>query len=537
MTKKTTFISFALTAATIIIVALFVGCQQNETEEVMQATLPKSITVSKGKFVDNLGRQVILNGINVISKSKEQGYLVDEDSTLYAKLSQWGFNSIRFGIIWDGIEPEPGVYNEAYLQGIDQHIKWAADNNIFVVLDMHQDLYSVLYADGAPKWATLTKGKPHKTGAIWSDAYMLSQAVQTAFDNFWANAPASDGIGLQDHYAQMWQHVANRYANNPTVIGYDLMNEPFPGTPALQSMPTMLATYGKMMYETTGKMLSEHELLLMWSNVEKRGEILMNLESKESFATVIDALFPLNREFEAHTMQPFYQKVSDAIREVDKWSILFLEHAYLSNMGIRSSLARTTLEDGRPDSLLAYAPHGYDLVTDTENASSASHDRLSFIYNRLQETAASLNMPLWLGEWGAFYRHGESIVPVAQHAVSQIEKHLFGNAYWSYDYKMNDLAYFKQALLRPYPAYTNGELLEYNYNRESKTLTMIWQENKNNDAPTLLFVPSLAKDAMGKIDKSFDAKIEHLPNSSSGWLVIAPLGTGVKRKLVVKMIK
>lgn len=535
MNKNISIASFALTL--IIISSLFIGCKQNKAEHKLQATLPKSITVSNGKFVDNLGRQVILNGINVISKSKDQGYLVDADSTLYVKLRDWGFNSIRFGIIWDGIEPEPGVYNEAYLQGIDQHIQWAADNNIFVVLDMHQDLYSVLYADGAPKWATLTEGKPHKTGAIWSDAYMLSPAVQTAFDNFWANTPVPDGIGLQDHYAQMWQHVAKRYANNPTVIGYDLMNEPFPGTPALQSMPTMLVAYGEMMYETTGKVLSERELILMWSNVEKRSEILKDLESKDNFAAVIDALFPLNREFETHMMQPFYQKVSDAIREVDKSSILFLEHAYLGNMGIRSSVARTTLVDGTPDSLLAYAPHGYDLVTDTENASDASHERLSFIYNRFQETATALNMPVWLGEWGAFYRHDEGIVPVAQHAVSQIETHLFGNAYWSYDARMDNLAYFKQALVRPYPAYTNGELLEYNFNRETKIFTMTWQENKDSDAPTLLFVPSLAKDAMGEIGKSFDAKIERIPNSTSGWLVVAPLGSGEKRKLVVRMTK
>lgn len=540
MRKEISKTSFRLTTtiiASLLIAALFVSCKQNKTENVIDTKLPKSITVSEGKFIDNYGRQVILNGINVISKSKDQGYLVDEDSTLYAKLRDWGFNCIRFGIIWDGIEPEPGVYNEAYLQGIDQHIKWAADNNIFIVLDMHQDLYSVLYADGAPKWATLSEGKPHKTGAVWSDAYMLSQAVQTAFDNFWANTPVSDGVGLQDHYANMWQHVAKRYANNPTVIGYDLMNEPFPGTPAMQSMPTMLTAYGKMMFETTGKVLSERELVLLWSNVEDRNKLLKNLESKENFAIVVDALFSLNREFETHKVQPFYQKVSDAIREVDKSSILFLEHAYLGNIGIRSSISRTTLVDGTPDSLLAYAPHGYDLVTDTKNASDASHERLSFIYNRFQETAAALNMPVWLGEWGAFYRHGEGIVPVAQHAVSQIETHLFGNAYWSYESRMEELAYFKQALLRPYPAYTNGELLEYNYNRESKVLTIIWQEDKSNDAPTLLFVPSLAEDAMGMIDKSFDAKIERIPNSSSGRLVIAPLGSGEKRKLVVRLMQ
>ena len=531
MTKRASLISYLLIIAFFSII--LTGC---DTKEAIEIKMPQSITVRDNKFVDNYGRHVILNGINVISKSKDKGYLVSEDSTLYSKLRQWGFNSVRFGIIWDGIESEPGVYNEAYLKGIDQHIQWAADNDLFVVLDMHQDLYSVLYADGAPKWATLHEGKPHKKSTIWSDAYMQSEAVQTAFDNFWANRTAPDGVGLQDHYALMWQHIAKRYANNPTVIGYDLMNEPFPGSSAQQLMPTLLAAYGTMIYETTGKALSRRELELIWSDVDDRTEALKNLSSEEKFASVIDVLFPHNRKFEAHKLQPFYQKVSDAIREVDKSTILFLEHSYLSNMGVRSTIQRTTLFDGRPDSLLAYAPHGYDLVTDTKNASDASPKRLSFIYNRIQETGKRLNMPVWLGEWGAFYRHGQEIVPVAQHAITEIENNLYGNAYWSYESKMDKLPYFKQALVRPYPAYTNGELLEYNYNRESSTLTMIWQEDQNNPAPTQLYVPYLAKDnPLKKIEKSFNGTLKRIPNSNAGWLIITPLEGGQKRKLVVRM--
>ncbi|HZJ79670.1 MAG TPA: cellulase family glycosylhydrolase [Dysgonamonadaceae bacterium] len=533
MTKKTNFTTCLLTIT--IFGVIFMGCK---ADEIIETKMPKSITVRENRFVDNYGRHVILNGINVISKSKDQGYLIQKDSTLYSNLRDWGFNSVRFGIIWDGVEPQPGVYNEKYLQGIDQHIQWAANNDIFVVLDMHQDLYSVLYSNGAPKWATLHEDKPHRVGDIWSDAYMQSQAVQTSFDNFWANKLAPDGVGLQDHYAQMWQHIAKRYANNPAVIGYDLMNEPFAGSSAPQSIPTILDAYSKIMYESTGRELSQRELELIWNNVEDRSKALKNLSSEKSFSSVADALFPLNRDFEAHKLQPFYQKVSDAIREVDNSSVLFLEHAYLGNMGVRSSIARTTLFDGSPDSLLAYAPHGYDLVTDTESAAEASLERVSFIFNRFQEIADRLNMPVWLGEWGAFYRHGEEIVPVAQHAITEIENNLYGNAYWSYESKMENLAYFKQALLRPYPAFTNGELLEYNYDRASNTLSMTWQEDKDNLAPTQLFVPALAKkNLMNKIDKSFNATIKRIPNSSAGWLVIPPLEDGQKRKLVVRMTK
>lgn len=58
-----------------------------------------------------------------------------------------------------------------------------------LILDMHQDLYSRKFDNGAPLWATLDDGAEHVTGTIWSDAYLMSPAVQRAFDNFWQNRP------------------------------------------------------------------------------------------------------------------------------------------------------------------------------------------------------------------------------------------------------------------------------------------------------------------------------------------------------------
>ena len=163
--------------------------------------------------------------------------MVQED---FKKISDWGFNVIRLGIIWDGLEPEPGVYNDSMFQCLDERIGWAGENGLYVILDMHQDLYSVQFSDGAPDWATLTDDQPHYTGAVWSDAYLISPAVQTAFDNFWNNTPASDGVGIQDHYANLWKYIAERYADEPAVIGYDLMNEPFIGIEASNFFPAMV---------------------------------------------------------------------------------------------------------------------------------------------------------------------------------------------------------------------------------------------------------------------------------------------------------
>lgn len=97
---------------------------------------------------------------------------------------------------------------------------------------MHQDLFGRKFGNGAPEWATLDESLPHATGEVWSDSYLISPAVQKSFDNFWANSPAKDGTGIQDHYINVWGMLAERYADCKSVIGFDVMNEPFMGTQA-----------------------------------------------------------------------------------------------------------------------------------------------------------------------------------------------------------------------------------------------------------------------------------------------------------------
>lgn len=481
--------------------------------------LPETITVDGDKFVDGQGREIILNGINIVSKKKEEGYIFQSGPEFYENLQKWGVNCIRFVIIWDRLEPEPGVYNEAYLKEIDERIEWAKQNNIFVVLDMHQDLFSVKYSDGAPEWATLDEGKPHTEGVIWSDAYMLSEAVQTAFDNFWLNKPVADGIGVQDHFAALWQHIAKRYANNTTVIGYDLMNEPFPGTSGKQSTMKLLSAYGQLHYKLTGEALTEAQLGEMWGNEKSRTTALETLTDPENYEFVFSQLYELNREFEAGPLQKMYQKVSTAIREVDTNHIIFLEHGLHSNIGVASSIERTTLPDGSPDPLVAYAPHGYDLVTDTDAVASASNERVTYIYNQFKKRGEQLNMPVWLGEWGAFYGNSESVVPAAKNAVALIEENLFGNAYWSYDPGTENLKYFKDILVRTYPVAVNGDLLSYKNNFDGKTFNMSWKEHGDHQGNTIIYVPHLSKLSEDTEENIPDLKIKRIPESDAGWLI------------------
>ena len=108
-------------------------------------SLPKKgkgfIKVEGQKFVDSEGRQILFSGINFISKNPEENYMPVQGKPVFEQFKAWGFNCIRLGIIWDGLEPEPGEYNEDYLKEIDKRIQWASENDIYVFLDMHQDLY------------------------------------------------------------------------------------------------------------------------------------------------------------------------------------------------------------------------------------------------------------------------------------------------------------------------------------------------------------------------------------------------------------
>ena len=274
----------------ILLLPLMNGCRQTKksNEEDLIRSSQNPLSISGTRFVDSFGRQVILSGINKVNKDPLMNYTDNDSVEAYEQFSKWGFNCIRLGMAWDGVEPEPGKYDEQYLDKVEERVNWAARNGIYVLLDMHQDLYGVSFGegtrmgDGAPEWATITENQPHLTGEIWSDSYLISPAVQKAFDNFWANTPASDGVGIQDHYAKMWQHVARRFASNPSVIVYDIMNEPFNGTAGTIIVPQILSEYAKLYAEETGKILSGDEVLKMWSDEESKFEALKRLQDPKN---------------------------------------------------------------------------------------------------------------------------------------------------------------------------------------------------------------------------------------------------------------
>ncbi len=183
-------------------------------------------------LLDADGRVLVTHGVNMVSKTgshqpADNGFSADDA----AFLAENGFTTVRLGLIWKSVEPSPGEYDDAYIESIRQTAELLAAEGIYSLLDFHQDLYNERFqGEGAPDWAVQDDGLPAQPAAGFPFNYFAMPALWRAFDHFWNNDPGPDNVGLQDRYAAAWAHVAERFSSTPGVMGYDLFNEPWPGT-------------------------------------------------------------------------------------------------------------------------------------------------------------------------------------------------------------------------------------------------------------------------------------------------------------------
>jgi endoglycosylceramidase len=187
-------------------------------------------------LTDSQGRVVILHGVNQVNKLERQGYLPKakgfgrDDAEL---LAREGFNTVRTGLIHKGFERSPGRYDNAYLEGVVDTVEVLEDAGHYVLFDFHQDMYNERFnGEGLPDWAVVQDAAtlPAQPDLGFPANYLVMPALQRAYDHFWANASDARGRPLQEAYAEAWRRVAERLRERRMVFGYDIFNEPFPGT-------------------------------------------------------------------------------------------------------------------------------------------------------------------------------------------------------------------------------------------------------------------------------------------------------------------
>jgi len=160
-------------------------------------------------IVNSEGRRILLRGVNYPGLSWEPQPDKHKEAA-YRRFAEIGCNVVRLPISWAHLEPLPGVFDDKYLYGyVDKDIRWARKYGLFVVLDMAQWKWAERFGgNGVPDWAV--------------QAYPPTEGGMRKFaSDFWVNST------LQGHLSQVWRWVASIYANEPTIAGYDLFNEPW----------------------------------------------------------------------------------------------------------------------------------------------------------------------------------------------------------------------------------------------------------------------------------------------------------------------
>jgi endoglucanase len=134
-----------------------------------------------------------------------------------------GFNSVRIPFNYRYFATDEGF------RLLDRVIAWCRNAHIWVILDLH----------AAPGGQTGTN-IDDSSGYPW--LFRSPKAQRETID--------------------LWRHIAEHYANEPTVLGYDLLNEPIPHYPALASLKPSLEPLLRKISSAVREVDRGHTLIL-----------------------------------------------------------------------------------------------------------------------------------------------------------------------------------------------------------------------------------------------------------------------------------
>ena len=373
---------------------------------------------------------------------------------------QWtplGWDVVRLNLSWSLLEPQPGKIDRQYLDRIAQVVGWAKKAGVYVLLDLHQDAWSkYVYTkpgqtcadplkatkgyDGAPEWAS----RPVTPACALNGVRELDPAVAESFQRLWSNAPAPDGVGLQDHYAGVMIALARRFHDDPAVAGYEVINEPSPGlaaTPVAPDATELFPFYGKVVNAVTAAVPGFKQLFFVEPNVERN--------------------------------------VTDAPEALNPWA------AYSAYRNV------------------VYAPHIYTGVfTADQEVASTRFFPSENGYRSAALDAKVLGLPLWVGEFGNSPQDDATLLTTSYRLQDQYG---VGGAIWLWKENANDV---NQAVnwsvagnperirlaARAYPLFLAGSLQSMSYDPPSGGFDIRAASTRavacgDRDHATLVFVP------------------------------------------------
>ncbi len=311
----------------------------------------------------------------------------------FKRLYLWGYRFIRLVITWEAIEHAgPGKYDEEYLDYVQAIVKKAADYNINVFVDPHQDVWSRFTGgDGAPYWTLEKVGfdplKFTETGSaiihnikgdpfprmIWPTNYnkLGAATMLTLFfgGNDFAPQLKIDSVNaqeyLQTHYINAIKQVALKLKGLPNVIGFDTFNEPGVGYIGLKDLNAFgilkngtMPTHLEGMIVGDGNSLEVRRFEFALTGEKEKEKVLVNpnkfsawknlghdiwkesgvwgYDEKQKPVLLKPDHFNLVRgksiDFSVDYFKPFVKKFNEAIHGVDSNWLIFAEAALLHEL-------------------------------------------------------------------------------------------------------------------------------------------------------------------------------------------------------------
>ena len=185
----------ALVIVTVICFGMLSACASNDI-----GGYKGFVKVNGTKLYDEEGNEFLIKsmgmGNDVWANPSDDSSIrgVHHTAESYVELAEWGFNSVRFYLNYGLFEDDenPYVYKEVAWKWLDDNVQWAKKAGIRIVFNMH-----------VPQGGFQSLGEGT---ALWTEEENMNRLVA------------------------LWKAIAERYADEPTVLGYALINEPMVAT-------------------------------------------------------------------------------------------------------------------------------------------------------------------------------------------------------------------------------------------------------------------------------------------------------------------
>ncbi len=450
-----------------------------------------SLSESSGArvLVDSFGRERFFHGTNVVVKGPP--WAPDRSSfSLDVSLSredfeimrEMGLNGLRLGVMWPGAEPVEGQYNETYLEEMVAIASEAAEFGIYTLVDNHQDSFSEYFCgEGFPDWIRVKTTPEHSFLKAWpapvddplSDFYQEPLAsppnatlpTRGECDHSHAaqyqaakeSAAAYDAVYMDEEirasWAGFWQKVASSFAGMSHILGFELTNEPFMGD--FYRDPLIAVPY------------------------------------------------PNPHNADAKRLQPAYDALTEAIRDVDDETLIFFPGVTWDDAGPGFSHAPAS-DPGR--SVLAYhyyeGPQFRPSMQTSVQKKGAERLNTGFFLTEFSNSrkgrtsiydAADAEMTSWLQwEWKTFCRESNETLEDGYESQYGVWGSCKGFIKSDPTVPPKPPQEQHAQYYRIYPEAVSGKTKHFSYDADARTFTMQWELDLSISdlAPTVVRIPS-----------------------------------------------